>query len=1540
MANRPLRFPRGLGLHATGYPLTQQGLLEANNVAFDEAEVVRKRPGANQISLSTGANPEDQLDPADLRATYHRGEEELIETADSLYSRRRCGGAGAQTQGTATPLEIAQVIGALDTKYAEFYDLTRPLVPVAASPGAYAGLDYQDINNEISLFALVGGTPYNVDLELFQGFGGGWNVNSSGDIISTTSIPLPVTAAKVSFRKRATNLIVLLGSVKSAGAGAKTSVLYRFELAIGDGVIDLTVLPQATVLGVDAGAAWAAGEFDDIYLQAGAGNTYDLVSSTGETYTISQGNADGAGILGEQVRAAPQYVMAQENQPASPGGPDVFLALLGGAQQFVLTYELPAIGGAVQAFVTQIPDTLSPPPLGGYTIACNNDATDTVLAFRTAKDYSWRVDAVPGATALEWDDAEGFGLTYRVEDTGAASLRFLVLVDNTALGTLAIPNTTAWTGHQWLSKANDHVGVVSRSAGTTQVYALPQHAIAADQPTSLAATYEADIIVSANAATVVARGLTQHRYTYSFDLVTWTPFDLTLPQSTTVGLTGEPVGLDAADNGADVTLRAVQYFIGTDVVYSYSYSTATALVTDERLDALTSHDGVTMAIQQLGTFPRTLMAARQFGTDTNLVIYEIDTNLYVRVQPPINAIPGGDWARRGPWSRSVLDVPVTKDWGQDTVFEIAGAEMTAVSIGSRTCTFQLARAVTGLYALIYSDHLENDQVVDIDGVAPQVSTYTDTEILYAYVDGDHEVQYQIWKTGDNLVPASATLTLTTADQYAQDVAAGPVAPTAVWVGITGTTVATLRSEPDAGTGQAAGTATIDLTATWVLIDRVGIQGFDDAQARPRAAVAIVGLRDEPATRHVFVAVYQVDDPPAQTWSFEFNTGSTDQCLAVTVCPATDQTEDVLQVWVELYGPAVTRVLVYEVTRGTPSTFQLLRTYRRSAIYSALQLVNGRPLGVLSAAGFNEDRRRRSGYFLLDAKEGEVVGRTSFGEGELYDERNDRSLTTNLNRRGDVLACAIHEVPSTRPSFTGAARWTFDVGPNKPAVINRALVSAHGGYPRSYDGIAVFEHDWHELPDIVSAVAVNDLGNLTPGLYSVGIAWWHKDATGQIHESGPDFAGPIEIAAPNNAILLTYRPLVFTERATVQLRVYVTLTGQGTYHLADTIAAVGATDALTYTLRNGNVGANESLRQRAGGTLISTPAPITRFVAAMDGRLFGPDPRRRSLLRFSVPASEGSAPHWTLAQGLELSTGQEITAAAEMDGRLVLWSPTTVYYTTLGGPDETGSGGNYPVPLLVPSEVGCNAYETVEIIQDGLVFGSGAGLRILARAMSVQDYTEMLERFFEELGDRAIVCSYVAAESTLRVQTAQRRSLRVHVPTQRWSLDTNRAALDTSVSTAGEFVLLSTDGRFLVEDDDALFTDGELVYQRSERTPWYHDVIRSSQTHSLFSVNRLVAWGRYLGAHTLRVELFTNYSEEVAAAWTFSQAQLSQAGRPYLNLVGAAASNHVYAVSYRFSDNSEPNATYLLEGVDLSVEPDGNDEPVDLPAAEVATPEEL
>lgn len=1536
MANRPLRFPRGLGLHATGYPLTQTGLLEANNVAFDEANVVRKRPGANQISLSTGANPEDQLDPADLRATYHRGEEELIETADSLYSRRRCGGAGAQTQGTATPLEIAQVTAALDTKYAEFYDLTRPLVPVAASAGAYANLDYQDTGNPISLTDLA----FDVDVQLNL-VGGQWVVSWTGDDTDSLVVPVPGSVSKLSFRKRAASWILLLMSVTTAGAGAKTSTLYRYQLTASQAqqTVILSTLPSATVLGVGSGAAWGAGVFDDVYLRTGAGATYDLVSSIGEVYTISQANPDGAAILGEQARATPRYLLAQENQPASPGGPDVFLVPLGASPQFVLTYELPASGGAVQAFSTQLADVLD--ILQNHEIACNNDATDTVLAFRTSADYSWRVDAVPSATALEWDDADGTGLTYRAQDDGAGSLRFRVFVDGTALGTVAIPNASAWTGHQWLSKAPDHVGVVSTAAGTTRVYALLQHAIAPNQPATLATTYEADIVVSANAVTVVARGVTQHRYAYSFDLITWTPFDLPLPESTAVGLTGEPVGLDATDNGVDVTLRAVQYFIGTDAVYSYSYSTATALVTDERTDALTSHDGVTMAILQLGTFPRTLMAARQFSTGTNLVIYEIDTNLYVRVQPPINAIPGGDWARRGPWSRSVLDVPVTKDWGQDTVFEIAGAELAAVSIGARTCTFQLAHSVTGLYSLIYSDHLENDEVIDLTGSAPQVSSYTDGAVLYAYVDASHDVQYQVWQTGDNLVPAPATLTLTVADQYAQDVAAGVVAPTAVWIGITGATVATLRAIPDVLTGQAAGTATIDLTATWTQIDRVGIQGFDDAQTRPRAAVAIVGRRDEPATRHVFVAVYQVDDPPAQTWSFEFNTSSDDQCLAVTVCPADDQTEDVLQVWVELYESTVnTRVLVYEVTRGTPSTFQLLRTYRRSAIYSALQLVNGRPLGVLSAAGTGEDRRRRSGYFLLDAYAGEVVGRTSFAEGELYDERNDRSLTTNLNQRGDVLACAIHEVPSTRPSFTGAARWSFDIGPNKPAVINRALVSAHGGYPRSYDGIAVFEHDWHELPDIVTAAAVNDSGNLAPGFYSVAIAWWAKDATGQIHESGPALAGPIEIVAPNNAIQITYRPMVITERATVQLRVYVTLTGQGTYHLTDTIAATGSMDTLTYTLRNGNVGANESLRQTAGGALISTPAPVTRFIAAMDGRLFGPDPRRRSLLRFSIPASEGSAPHWNLAQGLELSTGQEVTAAAEMDGRLVLWSPTTVYYTTLGGPDETGAGGNYPVPLLVPSEVGCNAYETVEIIQDGLVFGSGTGLRILARAMSVQDYTEILERFFEEDGDEVIVCSYVAAESTLRVQTAQGRSLRVHVPTQRWSLDTNRTALDTSVSTAGEFVLLSTDGRFLVEDDDALFTDGDLVYQRSERTPWYHDVIRSSQTHSLFSVNRLVAWGRYLGAHTLRVELFVNYSEDVAAAWTFSQAQLSQTERPYLNLVGAAASDHVYAVSYRFSDSSEPNATYLLEGVDISVQPDGNDEPVDLPAAEVATPEEL
>ena len=333
----------------------------------------------------------------------------------------------------------------------------------------------------------------------------------------------------------------------------------------------------------------------------------------------------------------------------------------------------------------------------------------------------------------------------------------------------------------------------------------------------------------------------------------------------------------------------------------------------------------------------------------------------------------------------------------------------------------------------------------------------------------------------------------------------------------------------------------------------------------------------------------------------------------------------------------------------------------------------------------------------------------------------------------------------------------------PATQAQGLAYLPGALTTVFDGQRAFEAGFLARPTLIEDSQLPSSSALEVGTYLFLAEWEHFDAKGNRHTSALAPVLTVEVEDEAKKVILAVVTESFTRRAdkydvrdnAARLVVYRTEkdsagpfyrlttptalvhedTGEHYTELfnwaaADTIPFIDESSdaemrALGYGFYTGNLaGAIPGAVQDPG------PVPPSRFLLNHKQRLFGisgDDPRTIFFSRFFVA---GEAPAFPPPFAIFLSdTDEAATALGAMQDKLLIFTPSRIYYVYGEGPDDAGGGAGFSEPALCSDSIGCVEPRSLAVTPIGLVFqASDDGIYVIDGGLSPQRVSGAVEDY--------------------------------------------------------------------------------------------------------------------------------------------------------------------------------------------------------------------
>lgn len=471
-----------------------------------------------------------------------------------------------------------------------------------------------------------------------------------------------------------------------------------------------------------------------------------------------------------------------------------------------------------------------------------------------------------------------------------------------------------------------------------------------------------------------------------------------------------------------------------------------------------------------------------------------------------------------------------------------------------------------------------------------------------------------------------------------------------------------------------------------------------------------------------------------------------------------------------------------------------------------------------------------------------------------------------------------------------------------AYAGRSLYLA-GANPMVYDGVSWVEAQIHYAPDwelgaVLHTNSTAGTGGLANGTYSY-IFWYEATlATGEIIRGPTSKPYEVVVSGSDDRVTLTVPTCRLsawgrenTSRAAETLRVCAARSENGDasiYYRITSLDPSTAGDPNGYVandqqadtvtvideVSDDNLELNGDAHYTTGGVPSNDVIAASGVIAEGKGRLFLASASDPNIVYFSQERAEGFAVE--MVPDLRISTppiGGSVTGIAVMDDAVVIFKERAIYRVVGNGPlANPNAGGDWSLPQLVTSDVGCSDQRTISMTPTGLVFQSAKGIYQLGRDFQVGYIGANVEAFNGQAFTRATL---IEDAREVRFLTASGSSLLYDYGFGQWSKMTNHEGLD-AVTVNGAYHYLRTDGR--VFKQSAAYADDNHQIPMVIETAW----IRLGEARQGFQyIRKVQVLGTWKSAHVLRVEYMTDYDED--GAWLplpDQQTPLSMGGSPY------------------------------------------------------------
>lgn len=292
------------------------------------------------------------------------------------------------------------------------------------------------------------------------------------------------------------------------------------------------------------------------------------------------------------------------------------------------------------------------------------------------------------------------------------------------------------------------------------------------------------------------------------------------------------------------------------------------------------------------------------------------------------------------------------------------------------------------------------------------------------------------------------------------------------------------------------------------------------------------------------------------------------------------------------------------------------------------------------------------------------------------------------------------------------------------------------------------------------------------------------------------------------------------RAPVVLAVYRTQANSTVFYRVSSISSptVNSTTADTVTFNDTTpdlyLSANELL-YTTGGIIENIPAPACALITNYKSRLVVIPSETENEYWISKQVIAGDPVAFTDSFVKQVNPYDgKITAAAEMDDKLILFKKNSAMFTAGDGPNDTGQQDDLATPQLITTDAGCSEARSVVITPRGLMFKSTKGIYLLDRSLQVS----YIGADVEEFNDLAITSAQLIPNTNqVRFTTADGTALVYDYLFNQWSVFTNHYVVDSTVF--GErFTYLDPDG-YVYQETPGEFLDGEQPIRIGVKTSW-------------------------------------------------------------------------------------------------------------------------
>lgn len=436
----------------------------------------------------------------------------------------------------------------------------------------------------------------------------------------------------------------------------------------------------------------------------------------------------------------------------------------------------------------------------------------------------------------------------------------------------------------------------------------------------------------------------------------------------------------------------------------------------------------------------------------------------------------------------------------------------------------------------------------------------------------------------------------------------------------------------------------------------------------------------------------------------------------------------------------------------------------------------------------------------------------------------------------------------------------------------------GGILQSYDGFSANEQNFHLFPENIQTEVLLGAGALSAGQYEYQVSYAWSDKFGQIQYSTP--SDPIIVSCPEAdcGVVLEIPTLRLTAKTSVAIQIYRTqVNGVVLQQVTSTLEPLQndpTVNSVVFidTAADVEIAGNGTL-YTTGGILPNSAPPSCSLISLYQNRVMVAGLEDKNLIWFSKNRFNNTNFNTIPTEFSAENTigvdprGGPISALGLMDDKLIIFKENAIFLMTGDGPNDNGTGGAFPDPELINSNIGCNNPNSLILTKDGIMFQSSKGVWLLDRSLGVS----YIGQGVDDLKDLTISSATLDQNDNIVLFTTFTGVTLVYdYFINQWSTWAGAPTVATDgVNFGGVFCFVKPNGR-VYQQNRSSFMDNALPIIMEWTTPW----MSWAGMQGYQRVFRAFLLGNYRGPHQLNISVGYNFDSAFTQTATIDATSLA------------------------------------------------------------------